>query len=930
MSHKINPAVALLAMLLVIATSASSQTQSQTRTINLGRPYTYRAGNMDNSAAPSDPALPSTALKAATPGAIFKNFDDPTINRFVGHTFTSLPANIVKAELEVRMKPGGSGSFNDTINLAFMPANPVVAWGIRMGDLPLTSWNRGDAAKTFIFDLSNLPPSGSLLTDQLANLAAKRYLDVVIQDDTTVDYIKLRIWTSPPRRFSFGLPIDLLGQAKLIQAPSGFVLSGIGSNGEDGLRVDVGGAGGWDAEWLDIDKTTLPEGAFLKTTLTGEVDGIPNAPIGSMRVVKLADTVELHTSFAQLGATTLRYDFFHAGQLIDTLTGQPGDQPLTMITGRSNVTRDVHYTTLGSGTPCTTPGYPCIGAGYTFNTFDSGVLRVNGRDILVDDIRAYPENPTVSVVKGNLNVGLTLSNIPNLTITSQAVNVFGFSHQALGSAALEPFPGGLSVTNLGPDGEDGVKINLRKADTFNLSLDPIDLRGVASADAFLQAEAFGSRNGAPNQSLGKVKVTKTGADYLFTADYSAIGSTTQHIQLFNNNMLVLDLPGHSGPVGTASSWPRRLGRLGGQVETFTSDFDTGTTFLIDGRTYQGTQLRVLAEGASGVIDFKSALSLKAAGLDEFTLSGAQIGVCPAINITPATIPAGTAGTPYPTMQFSATGGCTGSFTLSVAGGALPPGLTLSAAGVLSGKATQPGTYDFTVTATDSCGCSQIQTYTLTANVRKWEFSFTRGMNEFCVWGGGGSYSSPTQIDNPYAGTVNNAFRPSNNGGVRFGTFGLCYGRILSANDRFAFKYTFNAIPVAVLSYPDINRDLGIPVPGSETRRNVFGTGLSPIGLQLYFRPQSRIKPFVNTSGGFILFKDPVPQLNGSRFNFTYDFGGGVQVFRDSRRAFTFGYKYQHISSGGRALNNSGFNGHVFYFGYSIFKAPKIAESRTWK
>lgn len=208
------------------------------------------------------------------------------------------------------------------------------------------------------------------------------------------------------------------------------------------------------------------------------------------------------------------------------------------------------------------------------------------------------------------------------------------------------------------------------------------------------------------------------------------------------------------------------------------------------------------------------------------------------------------------------------------------------------------------------------------NVRKGEFTFTRGMNEFCIWGGGGSYSSPTQIDNPYVGTVNNAFRPSNTRGVRFGAIGLCYGRILSANDRFAFKYTFHAIPIAVLSYPDVNPALGFPVPVSETRRNVFGAGLSPIGFQLYFRPQNRVKPFVNTSGGVIFFKDQIPRLNGAQFNFTYDFGGGVQVFRDSRRAFTFGYKYQRISNGGRALNNPGFDGHVFYLGYSIFKAPK--------
>jgi len=208
------------------------------------------------------------------------------------------------------------------------------------------------------------------------------------------------------------------------------------------------------------------------------------------------------------------------------------------------------------------------------------------------------------------------------------------------------------------------------------------------------------------------------------------------------------------------------------------------------------------------------------------------------------------------------------------------------------------------------------------------YAFTRGMNEFCVWGGGGpgSYNSPTLIGNPDLPLgFNSQTLVRNTGSVRFGAIGLCYGRILSANGKVAFKYTFNATPAAVLSYPEFNPVFG---PGevfsvSQSRRNVFGGGLSPIGLQLYFRPQSRIKPFVSTSGGFIFFNDPVPRLNGAQFNFTYDFGGGVQVFHDANRAFTFGYKYQQISNGGRALNNPGFGGNVFSVGYSIFNGRKI-------
>jgi len=63
-----------------------------------------------------------------------------------------------------------------------------------------------------------------------------------------------------------------------------------------------------------------------------------------------------------------------------------------------------------------------------------------------------------------------------------------------------------------------------------------------------------------------------------------------------------------------------------------------------------------------------------------------------------------------------------------------------------------------------------------------------------------------------------------------------------------------------------------------------------------------------------------PSLPSSaRFNFTYDFGGGVQIVRDSGRAFTFGYKYQHISNGYHAPVNPGIDVQMLSAGFSIFK-----------
>jgi hypothetical protein len=83
----------------------------------------------------------------------------------------------------------------------------------------------------------------------------------------------------------------------------------------------------------------------------------------------------------------------------------------------------------------------------------------------------------------------------------------------------------------------------------------------------------------------------------------------------------------------------------------------------------------------------------------------------ALSISPTTLSAGTAGVPYGPVTLTTAGG-TGTATFAETAGSLPPNLTLSSAGVLSGTPTQRNTFSFTITATDSIGDTNSQTYSL--------------------------------------------------------------------------------------------------------------------------------------------------------------------------------------------------------------------------
>ena len=135
---------------------------------------------------------------------------------------------------------------------------------------------------------------------------------------------------------------------------------------------------------------------------------------------------------------------------------------------------------------------------------------------------------------------------------------------------------------------------------------------------------------------------------------------------------------------------------------------TGTTFVGNILALTSITMTTSARSVGRMLARNGAVTL-----DTNTVTRADCLVgpgCPTITISPATLPNGAVGVAY-SQTLTASGG-TAPYTFTITSGALPPGLALSTAGVVSGTPTTAGTYNVTIRATDANGCFASITYAI--------------------------------------------------------------------------------------------------------------------------------------------------------------------------------------------------------------------------
>jgi opacity protein-like surface antigen len=195
-------------------------------------------------------------------------------------------------------------------------------------------------------------------------------------------------------------------------------------------------------------------------------------------------------------------------------------------------------------------------------------------------------------------------------------------------------------------------------------------------------------------------------------------------------------------------------------------------------------------------------------------------------------------------------------------------------------------------------------------------AFHTGGNEFQFWGGY-SPTSPTWIGKTDARHLFMA--------------GVGWRRVILASDSVAWKFTVDIVPVALLSQPTLNRVETVFDPRKFTtfcstaggnscgRRTTYGIGFAPVGFEFNFRRKRRIQPVLGINAGLLHFTRDVPVDHSMATNFTFSWGGGVQIFARESRSILVGYRFHHISNANSSNVNPGVDSNFIYAGYSFHR-----------
>ena len=179
---------------------------------------------------------------------------------------------------------------------------------------------------------------------------------------------------------------------------------------------------------------------------------------------------------------------------------------------------------------------------------------------------------------------------------------------------------------------------------------------------------------------------------------------------------------------------------------------------------------------------------------------------------------------------------------------------------------------------------------------------------------------------------------------KFASFGLQYERRLLANHAVVWRYAAEFRPLilesdttqtltAVVTTPPpsitfVNQPTSVLrcTPGQTTfsgllffetisatcsRRWTYAQGLSPVGTRINLMAHRRLQPTASVLIGYMLATKKIPIDTAGAFNFTFEFGAGVEYYQSQSRSIRLEYQIQHFSNAYTANANPGVDSGLF-------------------
>lgn len=193
-------------------------------------------------------------------------------------------------------------------------------------------------------------------------------------------------------------------------------------------------------------------------------------------------------------------------------------------------------------------------------------------------------------------------------------------------------------------------------------------------------------------------------------------------------------------------------------------------------------------------------------------------------------------------------------------------------------------------------------------------------------------------------------------------FGGSYNRRLSANGWYSWRYEAEVLPVVFVQNPReyvdetfnitgqpsytahssdfVGKDcaassgsgplIAVPITGDPSMQIgtysytitcqhpwTYAGGISPLGQKVNFFPRKTLQPYLAANAGFLASTRDIPVDQSELFNFTFEFGGGLEWYAGPRRAWAIDYRYHHLSNGYRGIQNPGIDNGIVRLTYTF-------------